>query len=59
MVVILNNQLLSLRTVINDSPATCLLDNGVTHNFLASDWCQANGLLVNSTEHFSVYLADG
>ena len=59
MVVMLNNQLLSLKTVINDSPATCLLDSGATHNFLSADWCKANGLQFDSTEHFSVRLADG
>ena len=59
MVVMLNNQLLSLKTVFNDSPATCLLDNGATHIFLSADWCKANSLKVDSTEHFSVYLADG
>ena len=58
MVVMLNNQLLSLKTVINDSPATCLLDSGATHNFLSADWCKANSLKFDSTEHFSVYLAD-
>ena len=59
MVVILDKQLLSLKTVINDSPATCLLDSGATHNFFSADWCKANGLKVDSTEHFSVYLVDG
>ena len=54
----LNNQLLSLKTVINDSPATFLLDSGATHNFLSADWCKANGLKFDSTEHFSVHLAD-
>ena len=58
MVVMLNNQLLSLKTVINDSPATCLLDSGATHNFLSVDWCKANGLKFDSTKHFYVYLAD-
>ena len=59
MVVMLNNQLLSLKTVINDNPATCLLDSGATHNFLSADWYKANGLKFDSTEHFSVYLAFG
>ena len=58
MVVILNNQLLSLKTIINDSPATFLLDSGATHNFLSADWSKANGLKVDSTEQFSIYLAD-
>ena len=58
MVVMLNNQLLSLNTVINDSPANCLLYSGAIHNFLSADWCQANGSEFNSTKHFSVYLAD-
>ena len=58
MVVILNNQLLSLKTVINDSPATSLLDSGATHIFLSADWCKANGLKIDSTEHFSVCLAN-
>ena len=58
MVVMLNNQLLSLNTVINDSPATCLLDSGTTHNFLSADWCKVNCLKFDSTEHFSVCLAD-
>ena len=58
MVVLLNNQLLSLKTIINDSPAICLLDSGATHSFLSADWCQANGLKFDSTKHFSVYLAD-
>ena len=55
----LNNQLLSLKTAINDSPATCLLDSGAAHNFLSADWCQTNGLKLDSTEHFSIHLADG
>ena len=55
MVVMLNNQLLSLKTVINDGSATCLLDSGATHNFLPADWCQANGLKLDSIEHFSIY----
>ena len=54
----LNNQLLSLKTVINDSPATCLLDSGATLKFLSADWCKANSLKLDSTEHFSVYLVD-
>ena len=58
MVVMLNNQLISLKTVNYDSPATCLLDSGVAHNFLSADWCQANGLKFDSAEHFGVYLAD-
>ena len=58
MIVMLNNQLLSLKTVINDSPATCLLDSGATYNFLSADWCKANGLKFDSTEYFSIYLAD-
>ena len=58
MVVKLNNQLLSLKTIVNDSPATCLLDSGATHNFLSADWCQANGLKSVSTEHFSLHLVD-
>ena len=58
IVVMLNNQLLSLMTVINDSPATCLLDNYATHSFLSADWCQANGLKFDFSKHFSVYLAD-
>ena len=44
MVVILHNQLLSLKSVINDSPATRLLNSGETHNSLSEDWCQAIGL---------------
>ena len=58
MVVMLNNQLLSLKTVINDCPATCLLDSGATHKFLSADWCKVNGLKFDSTEHFSVCLAN-
>ena len=27
--------------------------------FLSADWCRANGLKFDSTEHFSIYLADG
>ena len=58
MLVMLNNQLLSLKTVINNSTATCLLDSGETQDFLSADCCQANSLEFNSTEHFSIYLAD-
>ena len=58
MVVMLNNQLLSLKTVINDSPAICLLDSGATHNLLSAGWCKVNGLKLNFTEHFSICLAD-
>ena len=58
IVVMLNNQLLSLKTVINDSPTTCLLDSSATHSFLSADWCKTNGLKFDSTEHFSVHLAD-
>ena len=54
-----NNQLLSFKTVINDSPAICFLDSGATHNFLSADWCKANSLKVDSNELFSVHLADG
>ena len=54
----LNNQLLSLKTIINDSPGNCLLDRGVTDNFLSTDCCQANSLKSDSTKHFSVCLAD-
>ena len=58
MAVMLKNKLLSLKTAINDGPATCLLDSGAAHNFLSVDWCQANGLEFDSTEHFSLYSAD-
>ena len=58
MVVMLNNQLLSLKTIINDSPATCLLDSGAIYNFLSADWCKANGLKFDFMEHFSVCLVD-
>ena len=59
MVVILHNQLLSLKTVINDSLATCLLDSGATQNFLSADWCKVNNLKFDSTKHFGIHLADG
>ena len=55
----LNNQLLSLKIVINNSPAICFLDIGATYSFLLADWCQANSLEFDSTEYFIVYLADG
>ena len=58
MVVMLKNQLLSLKTLVNDIPTTCLLDCGATHNFLSVDWYQANGLKFNSNEHFGVYSSD-
>ena len=58
MVVMLSNQLLSLKTIINDIPATCLLDSGATHNFLSADWCQANDLKFDSIEYFSIHLPD-
>ena len=58
MVVMLNNQLLSLKTVINNSPATYLSGSCATHNFFSADWCKANGLKFDSTEHLSVRLAD-
>ena len=58
MAVILNNQLLSLKTLTNDSPAIFLLDSSTTHNFLSADWCQDNGLKLDSTGHIAVYLAD-
>ena len=58
MIVKLNNQMLSLKIVINDSLATCLLDSGATHSFFSADWCKTNGLKLDSTEHFSVRLAD-
>ena len=58
MVVVLNNQMLSLKTVINDCPATCLLDSGATHTFWSIDWCKACGLKVDSIEYFSIHLSD-
>ena len=54
----LKNQLFRLKTVIIDSLATCLFDSDATHNFLSADWCQLNGLKIDSTEHLSVCLAD-
>ena len=59
MVIMMNNQILRIKIVIYDSLETCLLDSSAIYNFLWADWCQTNGLKIDSTEHLSVYLADG
>ena len=58
MVVALRNQLISLKTSIGSKSDECLLDSGVSHNFLALDWYYKNVLKVENGEIFRIWLAD-
>ena len=59
MVIVLHNQLISLKTTIFGKSAECLLDSGASHNFVALDWCQKNELKIENGKTFGVRLADG
>ena len=59
MVIVLNESLLTLRTLVDGKFADCLLDSGALHNFLSVNWCESNGLEYEKGKWFSVQLADG
>ena len=59
MVIVFNELLLMLRTLVDGKFADCLLDSGALHNFLSVNWCESNGLEYKQGKWFSVQLADG
>ena len=59
MVIVLNESLIKLRTLVDGKSAVCLLDSGVSHNFFSVNWCEQNGLEYKQGKWFSVQLADG
>ena len=59
MVIVLNELLIKLRTLVDRKSAVCLLDSGALHNFFSVNWCEQNGLEYKEGKWFSVQLADG
>ena len=59
MLVILYNQLISLKISVGGRLVEYLLDNGALHSFFALDQCQKNDVKVENGETFGVQLADG
>ena len=59
MVVVLNDSLITLRTLVAGKSADCLLDSGASHNFLSASWCRDNSLEFEEGDWFSIKLTDG
>ena len=59
MVIILDELLIKLKTLVDGKSANCLLDIGASHNFFSIDWYVQNGLEYEWGKCFSVQLADG
>ena len=59
MVVVLNESLINLRTLVAGKSVDCLLDSGASHNFVSIEWCKQNALEYKKGDWFSVQLADG
>ena len=59
MVVVLDESLINLRTLVAGKSTDCLLDSGASHNFLSVEWCKENSIEYESGDWFSVRLADG
>ena len=59
MVIVLNESLINLRTLVDKKSTTCLLDSGASYNFFSVNWCDQNGLEYKQGKWFSVQLVDG
>ena len=44
MVIILDELLINLRTLVDEKSAECLLNSGALHNFFSVNWYDQNGL---------------
>ena len=44
MVIMLNELLIKLRTLVDGKSTVCLLDSGASYNFFSVNWCEQNGL---------------
>ena len=58
MVIVLNELLIKLRTLVDGKSTNCLLDSGASHNF-SVNWCDQNGLECKQGKWFIVQLEDG
>lgn len=58
MIVVLNELLTSLRTLIYDKSIECLLNSGASHNFLFSNWSLEWGQKFDNDDRFGVNLTD-
>ena len=57
MVIILNELLIKLRTLVDRKSVDCLLDSGASHNFLSVNWYDQNGFDYEKGKWFSDQLA--
>ena len=58
MVIVLNELLINLRTLVDRKSAVCLLDSVASHNFFSVNWCDQNGPKYEWGKWFSDQLAD-
>ena len=54
MVIVLNELLIKLKTLIYGKLTDCLLDNSASHNFFSIVWCDQNGLDYEWGKWFSI-----
>ena len=59
MVIVLNESLLKLQTLVDGKSTSCLLDSGALHNFFSINWCKQNDLEYEHSKWFNVQLEDG
>ena len=58
MVIVLNELLIKLRTLVDGKSAIFPFDSGASHNFFSVNWCKQNGLEYEQGKWLSVQLAN-